>query len=317
MAPPAKVALDDAQPSSARFGLTDLLLLGAITAWGSFPILGKLALAHIPALVFVPLRMWLATGGLFVYAAATRQSLRIHRQEWGRLLLVGILGWSINQILYMLGLPLTTAGHTGLMVATTPIFAAITARALGLETLERSQVAGILLCLVSVGWLQRQTVGLAWLPDAWLGDLLILGSAATDGIRVALVTSLLRRYGATRIITWCTLINAVSLTPIAVIPARELSWAAIPPSAWAIVLWTSLVNVVLANIAWHIGIRRIGSVRTTVYQYIQPILSIILGVILLNERYPLSSAPPSLLLLLGVFLVRWPRAQRGNGHRVS
>ncbi len=292
------------------FTTTDLLLILVIFIWGSFPILGKIALREIPPSVFVPMRMWLAAGGLFVYALLTRQSVRIMRADWPRLLLVGVGGWATNQILYMTGLPLTTAGNTGLMVSTTPLFALLFAAALRQDRIGWRQVLGICISFGAVALLQQVRGGLSLGSETWRGDLLVLGSAATDGMQTVVVAPLLPKYGMRRLVTWCTLLTALALTPFAVGPARAVAWASVSWQAWGVVLWTTAFNVVLASLLWYMGIRRIGSVRTNVYQYLQPVISVGLGALLLHEPVTLPFLGVATLLLIGVVLARWPTPQR-------
>ncbi len=285
---------------------TDALLLSVILIWGSFPVLGKIALAEIPPLVFTPMRMWLAAAGLFLYAMLARRPLVVERSDWPRLVLVGVGGWAVNQITYMIGLPMTTAGNTGLMIATTPIFAALCAAILRQDRIGWRQMVGIGICFTAVALLQQYRSGLTLGQGTWKGDLLILTSAAVDGMQAILVAPLLRKYGMRIVVTWCTLFAGLALTPFALRMASGVDWAAVSAPVWGVVLWTTAINVVLANLFWYTGIRRIGGVRTTIYQYLQPIVSIALGVIALGEPLTLPFVALGALLLGGVTLARWP-----------
>jgi len=111
-----------------------LALASAQAGFALFPIFGKIALASIPPLAFSALRV---VGAVLILDAyrLSREREKIRPSDRKRLLVYGLLGVSFNQILFILGLSLTTAINTTILTATIPVFTLAAAALLGRESL--------------------------------------------------------------------------------------------------------------------------------------------------------------------------------------
>ena len=54
---------------------------------------------------------------------------------------------------------------------------------------------------------------------------------------------------------------------------------------------------------WNLVIKKIGAIRSSNYLYLDPVISIIIGVIVLNERVGAVAVVGCALVLLGVIMV--------------
>ena len=68
-------------------------------------------------------------------------------------------------------------------------------------------------------------------------------------------------------------------------------------------LFLALICSMAAFFIWNLVIKKIGAIRSSNYLYLDPIVSIIMGVIVLNERVGLVAVVGCALVLLGVILV--------------
>ena len=66
-----------------------------------------------------------------------------------------------------------------------------------------------------------------------------------------------------------------------------------------------------ANMLWTLGIKRLGSVKTSVYGNMQPVFGVAAGMLILNERLGLLQLLGALTVLAGIMVVnRRPRDSR-------
>lgn len=100
-------------------------------------------------------------------------------------------------------------------------------------------------------------------------------------------------------------------------PLGILGWLADPPDLGAIGAMIALgaTSSGLAFIVYFELIRRLGATRTLTVTYLQPIVAIALGAVLLGERLRLLNFVGLLLILLGVALVNRQFRFRGRSSR--
>ena len=64
-------------------------------------------------------------------------SIGAPRAVWGRLILLGVIGNSVYQTLFMIALERTTVGNTAILLATSPLQTALLGALLGIEKPSR------------------------------------------------------------------------------------------------------------------------------------------------------------------------------------
>jgi drug/metabolite transporter (DMT)-like permease len=104
---------------------------------------------------------------------------------------------------------------------------------------------------------------------------------------------------------------AVSLVAVAVVYAPVAGWQhpdRFPPgTVVASVLLLGLVCTALAFVAFFELIKEIGSTRSTIITYLNPAVAVILGVVLLGERFTPGTGIGFGLILAGCWLSTAPR----------
>ena len=167
--------------TTRRFGFStvDLGLLVTILIWGVNYAAIKAALRELNPYVFNALRFVMATATLAALARSRGGMARIPRRDLARLALLGILGNTLYQMIFIQGIARTTAANASLIMSSCPMLVALLGAALGRDRLPRIAwtgvalaVGGLVLVLVSGSRHNLVTGNLT-------GDLLILASAAT------------------------------------------------------------------------------------------------------------------------------------------
>jgi drug/metabolite transporter (DMT)-like permease len=157
------------------------LALGLVTLiWGSTFVVVKNELANIGPLAFVALRFTFAF--LFMVLLTSRSLRRSSRQQLAAGALIGVFLFG-GYALQTLGLRYTTASKaafiTGLCVVLAPLFARLVLR----QTPNRPAMVGVALATVGLGLLS--------LVDSLtptLGDLLVLGCAASFALHIVAIS---------------------------------------------------------------------------------------------------------------------------------
>lgn len=121
------------------------LALGfAQTGFAFFPTLGKIALATMPPLPLAALRVTAAALMLDLIRRISRAE-PLSPGDRRSVLLYGVLGVSLNQVLFILGLSLTNAINATILMATIPVFTLGVAVLMKRERLTLSAASGVVL----------------------------------------------------------------------------------------------------------------------------------------------------------------------------
>jgi drug/metabolite transporter (DMT)-like permease len=225
------------------------------------------------------------------------------RAELPELLTVGLLGFTLNQILYAWGLSLTTASHSGLIFTGTPLVVFALSHALGHATISRVDLVGLALgvggALLIIGWPDGEAVGGASL----LGDLLTVGAVVTWGLWTVLAAPILRRRGTLDGTFWISVTGTLGLVPFALPGLVTQDWA-LP--WWVVpgILYGGLVGGALGTLLWYAAVRHIGPARTAIYANMESFFAVLAATLLLGERVTAGAVVGGVAVVAGVLLTR-------------
>ena len=278
----------------------------AVFLWGvSFPVLkGIMTVVH-------PLTLTVLQGliSLAVLAAALQRTSGWRlpaREDLPLLLAAGLIGYTLNQILYSWGLHLTTASHSGLIFTVTPLFVFGVSQALGHVRLSRRDALGLALgvggAMLIIGWPASGAAGEA----SVLGDLLTLGAAITWGVWTILAGPILQRRGTLAGTFWIMLTGTIGLVPFALPGLVAQDWAALPWWTYAGILYAGTATGALGSMLWFAAVRRLGAARTAIYANMEAFFAVLAAAILLGERVALISLVGGVAVAGGVLLTRRP-----------
>src|SRR5437588_3363644 len=292
-----------------RMARADLLLLVTVCLWGFNFTVTKYVLTHgFKPLAYSSLRYGgaaLLFSGL-TYRLEGRLSLRARRDLPLLLLAAGVGIW-LNQITYMYAVKLTTATTVALILGSTPIFAALIARAFGLERLSRIfwiasavSFAGVALVAVGSGGGLSGDVG---------GDLLAVAAAATWAAYSVIVAPLMRSYAPYQISAFVLVVGWIPLVATGVGQLRSQAWGAVGWLDWVCLGYALVGPLVLTNVLWFTAIDRVGPSRATLFANLQPFVAAIFALAILSDRITPLQVAGGLAIGAGIVLSRGRRPQ--------
>jgi drug/metabolite transporter (DMT)-like permease len=242
--------------------------------------------------------------GFLLLATRWREgSLLMPRRDLTVVLLLGALGFGLYQVLWSTALRSTAAGESALIVAATPVLTALVASAAGTDTLTREKVAGIAVSMLGVVVVVASGRGIAF--DAGLvGPALTLLASAAWAAYVGFGATLLRRHSPLKTTSWAIVGGLCVMAPFGLIPLIGFDLAAVPPGAWALLLFSAVVSVAVANVVTLHGVRLLGPTRVTSYQFLTPFVTLVLAAILLAEPILPGQVVGGVVIGLGIVIAR-------------
>ena len=281
-----------------------LALLAAQSGFALFPIFGKLAMKTVPPFPFAALRVVGAVLILDAFRLARRRE-QIRPEDHKRLLLYGLLGVSFNQLLFILGLSLTTAINTTILTATIPVFTLAAAALLGREKLTATSTVGILLAS-SGAWILLNAQRFVWSSANFRGVSLLLLNCISYSLYLVLSRPILKHY---RVATFTAAVfryGAILIVLVALPELLRMKWSAVTPGAWACVLAVIVLCTAIPYLLNSWALARTHASHVAFYVFLQPVITTALAMMFLGERPSTKTALAALLIFmgLGVTLVR-------------
>jgi drug/metabolite transporter (DMT)-like permease len=283
---------------------TLLKALVATALWGASFIATKMALREISPLAVVVLRFALGVAVLLALLAWRREARLAARQDLPWLLLLGLNGITVHQLLQSTGLLTTTATNSGWMIALIPIFTAVLARLWLHESFGPRKVAGLLVASLGAAVIVgRGSVSSDLFRRATLGDGLVLLSAANWALFTTLSKRVMGRYPPA-----ATMAHVMTFGWLASLPllAVEGGWRGVPsmtPTGWGAILFLGLGCSGLAYAFWYDALARTEASSLASFQYFQPIVTVAVAAWILGEPVTWPVAAGGAAILLGVWLV--------------
>ena len=134
-----------------NIGTSDLYMLLIILIWAVNFSFIKIALKEFSPLAFNGIRMAVASVFLVLVLFITKQGLGIPKKDLWKLVVLGIIGNTVYQILFIHGINMTTASNTSIIMAMTPASVAFLSSIFKHERVHWAAWLGIALFSAALG----------------------------------------------------------------------------------------------------------------------------------------------------------------------
>lgn len=294
-----------------------LAALFCILVWGTTFISTKVLLRDFSPVEILFFRFSLGYAALWL-ACPRRLRIADRRQE-ALFACAGLCGVTLYFLLENVALTYTFASNVGVIVAISPFFAGLLS--FWLLRAERPGVnffLGFLAAMLGIGLISFS--GSTQLHLNPLGDMLAV-AAGLSWAGYSIVTRKLMAFGhASMLVTRrCFFYGLLFMLPC--LPFTGFRWGLerlADPVNSANLLFLGLGASALCFAAWTFAIKRLGAVKSCVYIYLVPVVTVITAVLVLRERITGMAAAGTALTLLGLALSElrglrvWKRAEKNR-----
>ena len=262
----------------------------------------KLVVADVPPVLFAATRFTLAGLLLLALSRLVEPGNRLARRDVLPVLGLGVVGITLTQTVFTIGVSLTTAANTALVYSTSPVWGMLLGFALGLERPRLAGVFGIGLSLVGVGFIVYG--GLEFAGTSLAGDALILAAAVFWGSYTVLSIGLLGRYPPISLAAYAMTLGGLVAFPLALLDPRPLDLASLDATTWAAAAYSLLFSSAFGFAAWGWGVSRAGANRVLIYQYLVTLIGVSTGIVLLGESFGPQQLVGAAVIVAGVYLAK-------------
>lgn len=293
--------------------LAHLSLAGAAICWGLMSPLGKDAMQHgIDGITLVSLRV-LGGAILFWFTSLFTPRETISRKHIALLCLAAVFGLVGNQCCFTIGLSLTSPVNAGIVTTTMPISALLLSALILKEPITLRKALGValgccgavLLVMTSV----RTAAGASGMGDL-RGDLLCFAAQISYTIYLTVFGWLAKRYSIFTVNKWMFLSATCIIWPFTAQHVWQTPWSALSTVTLAEITYVVVGGTFLAYILMIRGQQVLRPTVVSMYNYVQPIVAVIVSIVLGLAVFTLTHALAVALIFSGVALVTLSKSRR-------
>ncbi len=223
----------------------------------------------------------------------------------------GIFALVFNQCSYTIGLNMTSPSNSSIMTTSMPIFAMILSFLILKEPITWKKVVGVLMgCSGAVIIiLTSATSGNAKVGNIW-GDLLCISAQLSFALYLALFKPLVQKYSLFTVNKWMFTWATVMIWPFTIGHVEAIDFAHVPMSTWWEAGYVIFFGTYMGYICMMMGQKVLRPTVVSVYNYVQPLVSVTVSVIAGLAVFKGTQAIAAVLIFSGVWLVIKSKSKR-------
>lgn len=279
-----------------------LLALFTIMVWGTTYVSIKVLLRDFSAVEIIILRF--IAGYIALWVACPHM---LHSKGWAQekyFAAAGICGVTLYFLLQNEALVYTQASNAGVIISVAPFFTALFVRIIYKDKSSMTMLffTGFVLSMIGVALLNFSSVHDLKLSPA--GDLMALGSAIVWAA-YSVIMKKVSGFGyttlqATRRVFFYGLLFMLPCLPFSSfgITLGELA----KPLNFGNILFLGIGASAICFVTWNYALKVLGAVKTSVYIYLVPVITVITSVVILGEKVTIASFIGILLTVSGLVI---------------
>ena len=223
----------------------------------------------------------------------------IDRGDWPAIGLLGVVWFAFPLTMFPLAEQRVSSAMTGMLNGANPLFTVIVTALIArraptagvLVSLAIGMAGTVLIAIPAVGEGQSSAIGIAMIMSALL----------SYGVALNVARPLQQKYGGTSVI-WRGQIAGILLTaPLGIPEVWRAHWSLVPLLS---LIALGALGTGVAYVAMATAAGRFGPARASGTTFLIPVVALVLGVVLRNERVEMISVIGSLVCLTGAWLMK-------------
>lgn len=279
-------------------------MMGANIIWGLMSPVAKMVFAAgvIAPFIMVDFRV-AGAAALFWLTSLFLPSEHVPVRDMLRLFGAGMLGVLLNQGCFIIGVSLTSPGEASLVTTTMPMWVMLLAWLILREPISTKKVGGIIIGAAGAVILITGS-GVSRSGDyPALGDTIVLCAQLSYALYLTLYRNFIRRYTLVTLMKWMFLSATIVAIPAGMPWLSQTDWNAVSALEWAGIAYVVVFGTYLSYVCIMIGQKHLRPTVVGMYNYVQPIVATVVGILVGLDRFTPLKGLAILLIFSGVALV--------------
>ncbi|TCI94866.1 EamA family transporter [Tenacibaculum sp. M341] len=271
--------------------------------WGSTYLLNKIAVTEIPPLLISSIRFGIAGILIMIIAKLLNHPLKITKKQLLNTTIAGFLFLVYGNGVFVWALKFVDSGFAALLASTQPLFVLFLLRLIDGKKMQRKSIIGVLLGMVGMYLLVSQEQ-IATSDGMIIGIFMILtcvlswsyGSvfvSKADLPKNFFVSTGYQMIIASLMLFFCSFIFKEDTTAI----------LNISPKVQLVMVALIFFGSIVAFTAFNYLLKNVSPEKVTTSAYVNPVIALLLGWAILDEKLTNQSILASAILLAGVYFI--------------
>ncbi len=278
-----------------------LALVWVSIFWGTTWLASKEAVRNMPALQMIAIRQLIGAVlyiGFFIY----KKHPWPKGKQWIAILVLSFLTFMLSNALSTWGVKFIPSGLGAIMGAIFPLWLVIITMFKG-KRLPRQALLGLLLGFGGVCIIFYEHLKDFLNPDFRFGIMLSLGATISWAFATLYTKQQAINYNPYFSLGFQMLFAGIIILVIAETTGNAVKLSEIPASTWWAIGYLVVIGSVLTFVAYIYSLQHLPTALASIYAYINPIVAVLLGAALLNEKLTIFIAIGGAITIAGVYLV--------------
>lgn len=275
----------------------------SISFWGVSFVSTKAVLGKLDPYSLLVIRFGIGALFLFLLLLLQRHRLQISIRYVPHLMVLGILGVFVHQVLQATALLTINASAAGWLISFSPIFTVILSLLFLHEKMNFTKAIGMVLAVTGVLIVSSTRSGQSIQFAMNIGFLLMILSTLNWAIYSVLLKSLKIPYPPLVVTFYMCVTGLILTTPFII---RNRGWEnlnLLDHSEWAHLLFLGIFVSGIAYWYWGKALEVLEASKVSMFLYLEPIATLIAAVLLLHEKVLFISVIGGIIIIIGVVIV--------------
>jgi drug/metabolite transporter (DMT)-like permease len=283
--------------------ISSFYALMSISFWGVSFVSTKAVLGKLDLYSLLVLRFGIGALFLLVLLLMHRYRLFISIKYIPHILILGILGVFVHQVLQATALLTINASSAGWLISFSPIFTVILSVLFLHERMSIAKAIGMILAITGVFLVTTTRTGQSFQLTINFGFLLMLLSTLNWAVYSVLLKKLSIPYPPLLVTFYMCLLGLILTTPFILRNRGWESLSLLTHQEWAHLLFLGIFVSGVGYWYWAKALEVLEASKVSMFLYLEPITTLIAAVLLLHEKIAFISAAGGIIIIIGVVVV--------------
>ena len=275
----------------------------SISFWGVSFVSTKAVLGKLDPYSLLVIRFGIGALFLLLLLLMQRKRLLVSIKYVPHLMVLGILGVFVHQLLQATALLTIDASSAGWLISLSPIFTVILSILFLHEKMSFIRAAGMVLAITGVLLVTTAKNGQSFHVTMNIGFLLMILSTLNWAVYSVLLKSLKIPYPPIVVTFYLSFCGLILTTPFLIRNRGWESLSLLTKSEWAHLLFLGVFVSGIAYWYWAKALEVLEASKVSMFLYLEPVATLIAAVLLLQEKVFLLSVAGGIIIIIGVIIV--------------
>lgn len=249
---------------------------------------------------------------LFFVTAFFGGNEKVERKDLITIAIASLLGTTLNQYWFFIGLNYSTPVDIALIHVTNPIFVLIFAALMTQEKVTPLKITGILLGSAGSVIMIVYHGDITFDSDTFKGNIFALLNTLAYAVYLIMIKPVMNKYSSVAVMKWVFAFGVLFSVPISFQSLLSVSFDHFTGSAWSALIFVVVATTFLAYLFTIYALKRLEASVVSFYIYLQPLIAALITAWMGVQAFTISKIVAAIFIFTGVYLVSGKSAKKSE-----